>query len=432
MQIKESETIPSEDLDLPEEKNTADLTIQKEQQPVEEIFQELSTQEVAKVKESNTLFSESKTEESSAQESQPVEKSEIKTSQDLTEDKTKTQTTIEQTSETANEFVQETDINAEIVQKPESETKPSEQIPDEQHIAKPTTEEIPKPVTDIVEEPRSIKGKYREMKVKQNILKTESPKAVTIVADNDGAVKELGTDEQHITQTTAEETPKPVTDIVEEVRALEEERETKHTEDEIEEQKQATLIVEGDNDKAVDELSIQEVKVEESGVKSSNGKNSSESITEETRKPVGDVIEEQSTYQSLKIKESETIPSEDLPEEKTAADSTIKKGPQTVDEAFEEPCTQVEDALVYNKVFERSNTQEPILKKRTTQVSNAPTTTEEATKPEDVAIQKPHGHEVMKKSEDATDEMSSTESSTAVSEATKEASAEIVVKGRRK
>ena len=360
MQIKESETISSED--LLEEKNTADSTIQKGPQLADEVFEEPTTQKVVQVEETDTQLFDSKTVESSAQESQPVEESEIKISEDLPEEKTNTQSATEQISEPANELVQEPEISAEIVQTPENETKPSEHISDEQHIA----------------------------------------------------------------QTTVE-TPKPVTDIVEELRALEEEREAKHPEDGTEEQKQATLIIERDND--VKELSTQEVTVEKSGVKPSNGKNNAESITKETCKPVGDVTEEQSTHESVQIKESGTIPSEDLLEENNTAESTIEKGPHPVDEVFEEPSTQEEAALVVNKVFKEPNTEESILVESTTQVSNAETTIEEATEPEDVVIQKSHSHEVLKESEDATEEMNSTESTTAVSEAATEPSAEAVVKG---
>ena len=162
MQIKES-AIPTED--LLEEKNTADSTIQKEPQPEHEVFEEPTTQEVVQVEETDTQLSDSKTVESSAQESWSVEESEIKISEDLPEEKTNTQSEIQQTSEPANELVQEPEISAEIVQTPESETKPSEpeHIPNEQHIAQ-KTEDTPKPVTDIVEEPRTIEESTDEEK----------------------------------------------------------------------------------------------------------------------------------------------------------------------------------------------------------------------------------------------------------------------------
>ena len=102
-----------------------------------------------------------------------------------------------------------TDISAEIVQTPESETKPSEQIPDEQHIAKPTTEEIPKPVTDIVEEPRSVIESTEEESETKHLEEGEPKSVTTIEADNDGAVKELGTQETNVEENEA----KPANDV---------------------------------------------------------------------------------------------------------------------------------------------------------------------------------------------------------------------------
>ena len=384
----ESEPILSEDLPVEESTNG------NRQEPVHTVveepgFPENETQKSETQEKDNADLTIEKTstllrttvKETNAQESQPLEESEIKTSEDLQEEKSNIESATEETSKPENENIHEPEISAELGHAIESENKPSEHEVDEQHTTQTTTEETPKAVTDIFEETRAQKGTKEESR-------------------------------------------------------------TTHLRDGNEEQNNLALTKEEDNDEVFEELSSPEVKVEESETKPSDdipdGKNNTESITEEATKleviqkqhsqeivmkesedgteeksnkesipadalkPTGEAAEEPNAAKAVKAEESEKTPSQDeLGEDTDNTDKTTIETSNPVDSIAVKSSTQESVQL------QESDTK--LSEDGTEQKTNADINNEE-TSNNQVAVQAQESES--KSSEERTDVNSSAESRT--------------------